>query len=174
MSHSQRKYNPRPKSKQPKNGGVLIPFILLEDETLTATEKLLFSYFYSFQHNGERCWISSEKMGIRLGIGWRSAKRGLSSLLKRKYIYRIKWDYEGKIFNAYECISLDWVKMAQELRALGQNVPDFGPKWHSLLGQKGTYNNNPNNKDNNKASPILSDKGKEFAERMGIDKDKLQ
>lgn len=158
-----------------KIGGVLIPFAILDDDTLTLAEKILFSYFHAFQHNGERCWMSSEKLGKRLGISWRTAKRALSVLLKRRYIKRIKWKHDGKIVSAFECISLDWAKLAQDMRGRGHNVTDLGPFWPSGLGQKGTYNNNPIIK-NKKASPDfeVSEKTKEFAERMGIAKEKLQ
>lgn len=134
-------------AREVKTGGILIPFTILEDANLTSCEKILYSYIFSFQANGGRCWQSSQALADRIGFDIRSIKRAMTKLLREGYIIRVGWAYEGLPRVAFECV-LERGKMSPK----GQNVPSpvtkcpsRGDKMSQTEGQNVTYNNDLNN-----------------------------
>lgn len=124
----------------------------------------------SFQLNDARCWCSSSQLAKRLGCCHRTAKGAVSRLLKLALIKRIKWVYEGKTRNAFECLSLNGAKIAQLEKGGAKLAPIDGQNLPSDMGKTCTYNNNTNNKENNKASPFSKSKEEynKSLEKLGL------
>lgn len=153
-----------------KIGGVLIPFAVLQDKNLTWCERIVYSYFFAYQCNGCRCWESSASLSKKLSFSLRAIKYAVSNLLKKGYIKRVSWRQSDKLVSAFECLAPKGATIApgcKTMHGMVQNDVNDGAKSRRILSI--------NNK-NKKASPDfeVSEKTKDFAERMGIAKDKLQ
>jgi len=72
--------------------GIWIPIEIWENKELTWNEKILFLDIDSFTSKNMDCFISNEYISKLLGVNETSANRILSSLIKKGYIIKTKFD----------------------------------------------------------------------------------
>ena len=72
--------------------GIWIPIEIWENKELTWNEKILFLDIDSFTSKNMDCFISNEHISKLLGVNETSANRILSSLIKKGYVIKTKFD----------------------------------------------------------------------------------
>ena len=77
-------------NRKPK--GLWIPIEIWEDKNLNWNEKILFLEIDSFTSKDNDCFISNEYISNLLGVSETSANKILSSLIKKGYIIKTKFD----------------------------------------------------------------------------------
>ena len=71
---------------------ISIPIEIWEDSNLTWNEKILFCEIDSFTSNSKECFISNEYISKFLNVTETSGNRILSSLIKKGYVIKTKFD----------------------------------------------------------------------------------
>ena len=77
-------------NRKPK--GLWIPIEIWEDKNLNWNEKILFLEIDSFTSKDNDCFVSNEYISNLLGISETSANKILSSLIKKGYVIKTKFD----------------------------------------------------------------------------------
>lgn len=72
--------------------GIFIPIEIWKDKNLTWNEKILFIEIDSFTSKEKDCYVSDEYIASYLGISITNANKTLSSLIKKKYIVKTRFD----------------------------------------------------------------------------------
>lgn len=72
--------------------GLWIPIEIWKDKTLTWNEKILFLEIDSYTSNNQDCYFSDEYISNLLGISTTNANKTLSSLIKKGYVLKTKFD----------------------------------------------------------------------------------
>lgn len=75
-----------------KTNGLWIPIEIWEDKNLNWNEKILFLEIDSFTSKDNDCFVSNEYISNLLGVSETSANKILSSLIKKGYIIKTKFD----------------------------------------------------------------------------------
>lgn len=72
--------------------GIWIPIEIWEADDLTWNEKILLMEIDSFTSQGKDCFISDEYVAELLGVNMRNANKNISSLIKKGYIRKTRFD----------------------------------------------------------------------------------
>ena len=75
-----------------KTKGLWIPIEIWEDKNLNWNEKILFLEIDSFTSKDNDCFVSNEYISNLLGVSETSANKILSSLIKKGYVIKTKFD----------------------------------------------------------------------------------
>ena len=72
--------------------GIWIPIEIWKDKNLTWNEKILFLEIDSYTSNDKDCFFSNEYISKLLGISETNANKTLSSLIKKGYVVKTRFD----------------------------------------------------------------------------------
>jgi DNA-binding MarR family transcriptional regulator len=123
--------------------GIWIPIEIWEAQDLSWNEKILLMEIDSFTTKGKDCFISDEYISELLGVNLVNANRNVSSLIKKGYIKKTRFDGRRRYLESLLC---DRADLSQ---TIGQTYQERQP----------TYNNIPISEDKsssicNKAKPF--------------------
>lgn len=80
--------------------GIWIPIEIWKDKNLSWNEKLLYLEIDSFTSNDKDCFISDEYIANFLGINTTNANKTLSSLIKKGYVIKTRFDGRHRFVKA--------------------------------------------------------------------------
>ena len=80
--------------------GIWIPIEIWKDKNLSWNEKLLYLEIDSFTSNEKDCFISDEYIANFLGINTTNANKTLSSLIKKGYVVKTRFDGRHRFIKA--------------------------------------------------------------------------
>ena len=80
--------------------GIWIPIDIWKDKNLSWNEKLLYLEIDSFTSNDKDCFISDEYIANFLGINTTNANKTLSSLIKKGYVIKTRFDGRHRFVKA--------------------------------------------------------------------------
>ena len=80
--------------------GIWIPIDIWKDKNLSWNEKLLYLEIDSFTSNDKDCFISDEYIANFLGINTTNANKTLSSLIKKGYVVKTRFDGRHRFVKA--------------------------------------------------------------------------
>lgn len=132
--------------------GIWIPIEIWKDKNLTWNEKILFLEIDSYTSNEKDCFFSNEYISELLGISETNANKTLSSLIKKGYVIKTKFD--GRRLYVKTALSYSTRQPCQERQP-------------SLIYDIDIYNN-PNKTINKEKESKLSQKSEELFEKCWI------
>ena len=80
--------------------GIWIPIDIWKDKNLSWNEKLLYLEIDSFTSNDKDCFISDEYIANFLGVNTTNANKTLSSLIKKGYVVKTRFDGRRRFVKA--------------------------------------------------------------------------
>ena len=129
--------------------GIWIPIEIWKDKNLTWNEKILFLEIDSYTSNDKDCFFSNEYISKLLGISETNANKTLSSLIKKGYVVKTRFDGRHRYVKTALSYSTTLpCQKEQPSRAHDNNI----------------FNNNTN-KTNNKEKE-LKEKLQEFVDKI--------
>lgn len=140
--------------------GIWIPIEIWKDKSLSWNEKILFLEIDSYTSKDKDCYFSNEYISELLGISIANASKTLSSLIKKGYVIKTKFDGRKRYIKS--ALSFSTSLPCQEQQ------PSHARAF--------SYNNNPdkdnNKKDNNKDKKI-EDKSSKKEAKIESDEDEF-
>lgn len=132
--------------------GIWIPIEIWKDENLTWNEKILFLEIDSFTSQDKDCFFSNEYIAELLGISETNANKTLSSLIKKGYVIKTKFDGRKRyIKSALSYLTRQGCQQHQPLDLFNNNI---------------IYTNKPTNKTINKKENSKKEKIDAFVEKI--------
>lgn len=131
--------------------GIWIPIEIWKDKNLTWNEKILFLEIDSFTSQDKDCFFSNEYIAELLGISETNANKTLSSLIKKGYVIKTKFDGRKRyIKSALSILTRQGCQKHQPLNLFDNNI----------------YINKPNNKPINKEEKYKKEEIDAFVEKI--------
>ena len=118
--------------------GIWIPIEIWEAQDLSWNEKILLMEIDSFTSQGKDCFISDEYIAELLKINLVNANRNVSSLVRKGYIRKTRFDGRRRYLQSLLCDRAD----------LSQTIGQ------TCLERQHTYNSLPNNEEDKSSSKI--------------------
>lgn len=132
--------------------GIWIPIEIWKDENLTWNEKILFLEIDSFTSQDKDCFFSNEYIAKLLGISETNANKTLSSLIKKGYVIKTKFDGRKRYIKSALSISTrQGCQKQQTLNLFDNNI---------------IYTNKPTNKTINKEEKYKKEEIDAFVEKI--------
>jgi DNA-binding MarR family transcriptional regulator len=107
--------------------GIWIPIEIWEAQDLSWNEKILLMEIDSFTAQGKDCFISDEYVADLLGVNMRNANKNISSLIKKGYIKKTRFDgrrrFVESLLSCRADLSLKTEQTCQERQPTYNNIP---------------------------------------------------
>lgn len=120
--------------------GIWIPIEIWEAQDLSWNEKILLMEVDSFTSQGKDCFISDEYVADLLGINMRNANKNMSSLIKKGYIERTRFDgrrrFVKSLLSCRADMSLKTEQICQERQHTYIDIPIEEDKSSSTINKK--------------------------------------
>lgn len=131
--------------------GIWIPIEIWKDKNLTWNEKILFLEIDSYTSNDKDCFFSNEYISKLLGISETNANKTLSSLIKKGYVVKTRFDGRHRYVKTALSYSTTLpCQKEQPSRAHDNNI----------------YNNNTNKTNNKEKDSKEKEKLQEFVDKI--------